>query len=67
LVVVVVVVVFDGDKRLLPPPASRFPEIIAIALIGVGDALAALETTAYVLGLASWCAASRAVAGCSSD
>jgi len=32
-----------------------------------GDALAALGTTAYVLGLASWCATPRAVVGCSSD
>ena len=52
----------------LPPPAvSRFPVITAIGLVGGGDALAALGTTAYVLGLASWCAAPRAVAGSSPD
>ena len=35
LVVAVVIVVFDGDEHCPSPPAiSRFPEIIAIALVG---------------------------------
>jgi hypothetical protein len=68
LVVVVVVVAFDGDERRPPTPRrQQVPGNHRDRARWGGDALAALGTTAYVLGLASWCAAPRAVAGCSSD